>query len=148
MVYDPETGVIGLISWNVDKVVDCKKTQVTSCNLKTSFYRHIPEEVDPQTGYVIHEAEESVIVDSMPCVYSEMYGRNEFELGTSIPGIIPEQPIDLKMQLNTSSTNLQLGDYLYVHGIPYYITAINKSQYTINGEYGVIALICERSEKL
>lgn len=145
MVYDPETGFIGIVNWNVDKMVDCKRTQVTTCNIRTTVYRNVPEKVD-ETGYLVEDAHRAIIVDNMPCIYTEMYGRFEYIKTTNTPGISPDQTIEVKMQANKETLQIKSGDLFYVHGILHKIMVVNYSQLNMDGDKGVLIVICERGE--
>lgn len=145
LVYDAEQDLVGMVNWNIDMMVDCKKTQIAACNSWIVVYRHTPEVVDKR-GFLVTDAFENIIVNRMPCVYVEMYGKIEYEKGTNSPGIIPEQAVEVKVQANPETINIQTGDYFSLHNIPHKVLIVNKSQTDASGEHGVIAMICERGE--
>lgn len=145
LLYDPETGTIGMVNWNVDAMIDCKKTQVTACNIRATIKRHMPEVVD-DNGMLVTEACDRVIVNNLPCVYSEIYGRYDYGKNTNSPGIVPDQTVEIKVQANKDTLQLRSGDTLKIHDIPHKIMVINRSQLDMSGTYGTLTLICERSE--
>lgn len=146
MLYSPDNGSVGMINWNVDSMVDCKKTQVTTCNAMIVIMRHIPEVVDKRTGMLVAEAHDKVIVQSMPVVFTEMYGRYDYAKNQNTPGIIISQAIEVKLQANPETLGIKSGDFFVLRGEVHNIMVVNCSQLSIDGTKGVLDLICDRSE--
>lgn len=144
LMYDPAQQTIGMITWNVDHVVDCKKTQITKCNAWVRIVRHVPETVDNQTGYLIEPEHDECVVGTMPCVYAEMYGRYDYGVENNAPGILPDHTIEVKLQFNPETHGLRSGDKFTVKGIPHRVMIVDRSQINLEETHGVIMLICER----
>ena len=145
LVYDPESGTIGLLTYYIDSVVDCKKTQITSCNLITTVKRNIPDVLNSETGVVVTAAHQDIIAASIPCFYSSMYGRFTYEIGNNTPGIIPDQKMEVKMQWNSETSAILPGDELLVHGMKHRIMFGNYEYIDISGDHGFVIFTCERA---
>lgn len=145
-IYDPASGTIGLITYFIDNMPDCKRTQVSTCNAQIEIYRDVPENVDPATGILIEEAGTKVIVNKMPAFYSSMYGRFLYEIGNNIPGIMPDQKIELRLQWNPATKNIASGDRFMLRGIEHRVMFITYDYLDMDDENGFIVLTCERVE--
>lgn len=148
LLRDMNTGDIGMVTWNVDRVIDCKKTQVTSCNVRLKITREMPEVIDNETGYLISPKETKVLIDNFPAIFIEMYGRTDYDQATNTPGIFPDQSVDIRMQANPVTLGLQTGDRIIAHGIAHKVKVINRAQLTPDGQNGVIIVMCDREEQL
>lgn len=145
-VYDPTSGTVGLITYFIDNMPDCKRTQVSTCNAQVEVYRDVAENIDPETGMLIAEATTETVVHKCPAFYSSMYGRFLYELGNNVPGIMPDQKIELRVQWNNETKNLASGDRFVLRGIEHRVMFITYDYLDMNDEHGFIVLTCERVE--
>lgn len=145
-VYDPVSGSIGLITYFIDLMPDCKRTQISTCNAQIEIYRDVPEEVDAATGILISEAGIKNITRKMPAFYSSMYGRFLYEIGNNTPGIMPDQKIELRVQWNPETKNIASGDRFILRGIEHRVMFVTYDYLDIDDEHGFIVLTCERVE--
>ena len=143
-VYDIPSGQIGIVAWFVDSMPDCKKTQVSGCNLWATVKRRVPDEIDPDTGMLITEAHDEVIADNYPAVYSALYGRYDYEMRNNTPGIAPDQKIEVKIQFNEVTKNIREGDTLDIHGVLHRVMFTTYSTVDMDETHGIIVLTCER----
>lgn len=145
MFYDPASRTIGLVNWYVDRMVDCLRTQITECNVRVSVEREQEEILDPGTGQVLVPGGPKTLVDRMPAVYYEMYGRYDFTERTSTPGVFPDQEVEIRLQMNPETGAIQSGDTIMIRGIEHVIEIVNRSQLNMDGTRGVLSLICKRT---
>lgn len=143
-IYDIPSGVIGMITWNVDNMPDCKKTQVSSCNIYTTVYRKVGQTLDDDAR-VIEEAHEEIIAENYPAVYAGMYGRYDYEQRMNTPGIFPDQKIEVKIQFNDVTKQIESGDLLDIHGVQHRVIFTTYSFVDIDCDGGYIILTCERA---
>lgn len=146
IVYDINSGTIGMITYYVDALIDCKKTQVSACNGIFTITRDIPEVVDNKSGELVSEATQKTIVDKLPGFYSSMYGRFVYEVQNNTPGIIPDQRIEVKLQWNPETRNIKTGDKFTIRGIEHRVMFATYDYVDMDEQYGYIVLTCERVE--
>lgn len=146
IVYDTASGTIGMITYYVDTLIDCKKTQVSACNGWFTIKRHVPEKLDKKTGMVISEAGETVIADRMPGFFASMYGRYTYEVANNTPGIVPDQKIEVKLQWNPETREIKSGDTFTIRGIEHRVMFVTYDYVDMDDRYGYIVLTCERVE--
>lgn len=145
-VYDPRSGTVGLVTYYIDAMPDCKRTQVSTCNAKISLYRDVPEKLDPATGMLVSEAGQETVTDAMPAFYSSMYGRFIYEIQNNTPGIMPDQRIEVRVQWNSQTRLAAPGDRFVLRGIEHRVMFITYDFLDYDEEHGFIVLTCERVE--
>lgn len=148
LIRDDITGDIGMVTWNVDRVIDCKKTQVTSCNVRINITREMPEVIDNETGILITPQETKTLISNFPAIFIEMYGRADYEQASNTPGIFADQDTDIRVQANPITLSLRSGDRIIAHGISHKIKVINRAQLSPDGQHGLLILMCDREEEM
>lgn len=146
LIYDPMSNSVGMLTWHIENMPDCHRSQISTCNAYMSVKRNVPEKLDEMTGMVIQEASTKLVVDHMPICYGGMYGRYNYEVSNNTPGIMPDQKIEIRVQWNPETMDIKNGDFVIVRNVEHRVMFITWDYLDADDAHGYIVLTCERVE--
>lgn len=141
---DKEPADTFMAIWDVEKEVNNKRVQIQRCNMRISFSRHFPLEIDPSTGMKISEAGYRPVAEEIPCIGSVVVNKLEYTVAQGTPGLLPNHMMVIYVQWNDSTKNIDINDTTVWHGQEYKVMDVNKSEVAWDGSYGLITLTMDK----
>lgn len=138
MIINP-TGDIYVLDWEVEEQSNNAPSRALRCNMKISVTRNGGDVTDDM-GYLIEEAGEHIIVDSLPCNAYRYDGRPEYSSVSGNPGTIPNALTILTCQFNEQTKNIRIDDKFIWGNDTYIIVDINLNGMNLDGTYGTLKL--------
>lgn len=138
-----EDGKLLLLNWSVQSHPNNQATQAAECNTWLTITRRVPETTD-ELGFVVTEATDKVIVDSLPSIHSEYQGRPDFSANQSQPGITGNHLLNISCQWNEQTKNVRMGDRCMIGVYTYLIENVNIEQVDMEGHWGIVTLQARR----
>lgn len=141
-----EDGELLMLNWDIQVYINAKTTQAINCNHIVEISRHVPAKAD-RRGYVITEAHDETIVNSIPCVMSEYAGRPDYMIAQNSPGIHSDMLTVCDIQYNESTKDIMIDDFFTYANYTYHVIHIDHTQVMYaepNNVYGIIRLYCRQ----
>ena len=138
MVID-ENEEVYIFDWEVAPEANNRSTRALRCNMRTTFTRLKPEEVD-EDGFIISDGGQAPIADDIPCNAYRYDGRPEFSSISNTPGVVPNALTLLTVQYNTKTKNIRIDDEFIWGNDAYIIVDINPVGLNLNGTSGVLLI--------
>lgn len=139
MVIDSQTKEIFLLDWQVGPSPNATNSRPVRCNLRTSFTRHIAQQVD-EYGYLKGKERDIVVVDNLPINAYRYDGRPEFSASSSTVGVVPNALTIIMVQYNQQTKNIKIDDSFIWYNQEYVVIDINPVGLNIEGTSGILTL--------
>lgn len=144
ILYFPNLDIWAQVSWTVHRQVNAINTQIMLCNAWLTFERYHDEIVD-ENAILVQEAGWSGIAGRMPVSLSNTYMRFDYGKKSEMPGIIPSNLLEVKLQCNPQTMRLRIGDQFDYGPDRYKITNIEYADTDINRTHGLIKAVGEKA---
>lgn len=144
ILYFPEMDLWTQVSWTVHAQVNALNTQIMICNARLTFERYQNERVD-EYAQLIEEAGWKIAAGPIPVSLSNTYMRFDYGKKASMPGIIPSNLLEIKLQCNPMTLGLQINDQFDYGPLRYKITNIEYADTDITRTNGLLKLVGERA---
>lgn len=144
ILYFPELDIWAQVSWTVHAQVNALNTQIMLCNAWLEFERYHDEVVD-ENAMLIQEAGWAAVTGRLPVSLSNTYMRFDYGKKSEMPGIIPSNLLEVKLQCNPRTLQLHIGDQFNYGPDRYKITNIEYADTDINMTHGLLKLVGEKA---
>lgn len=144
ILYFPALDIWAQVSWTVHRQVNAINTQIMLCNAWLTFDRYHDEIVD-ENAILVQEAGWSAVTGTIPVSLSNTYMRFDYGKKAEMPGIIPSNLLEVKLQCNAQTKQLKLNDQFDYGPERYKITNIEYADTDIRHEHGLIKVVGEKA---
>lgn len=144
ILYFPELDIWAQVSWTVHAQVNALNTQIMLCNAWLEFERYHDEVVD-ENAMLIQEAGWAAVTGKLPVSLSNTYMRFDYGKKSEMPGIIPSNLLEVKLQCNLRTLQLHIGDQFNYGPDRYKITNIEYADTDISMTHGLLKLVGEKA---
>lgn len=144
ILYFPALDIWAQVSWTVHAQVNALNTQIMLCNAWLEFERHHDEIVD-ENAILIQEAGWAAVTGKLPVSLSNTYMRFDYGKKSEMPGIIPSNLLEVKLQCNPRTLQLHIGDQFNYGPDRYKITNIEYADTDISMTHGLLKLVGEKA---
>lgn len=144
ILYFPELDIWAQVSWTVHAQVNALNTQIMLCNAWLEFERYHDEVVD-ENAMLIQEAGWAAVTGRLPVSLSNTYMRFDYGKKSEMPGIIPSNLLEVKLQCNPRTLQLHIGDQFNYGPDRYKITNIEYADTDISMTHGLLKLVGEKA---
>lgn len=138
-----EDGEVFLVNWEIQEHANNKATQIAKCNLDMTVVRHVDEKLD-KDAYLIEEAHDEVIVETLPCIVAEYAGRPEYTAYAGTPGVTPDHLITVSMQWNDQTKQIEIGDEFKDGRYLYRVVNVSVDEVHRSRRSGVLKIYAKR----
>lgn len=144
ILYFPALDIWAQVSWTVHAQVNALNTQIMLCNAWLEFERYHDEIVD-ENAILIQEAGWAAVTGKLPVSLSNTYMRFDYGKKSEMPGIIPSNLLEVKLQCNPRTLQLHIGDQFNYGPDRYKITNIEYADTDISMTHGLLKLVGEKA---
>lgn len=144
ILYFPELDLLTQVSWTVHAQVNALNTQIMICNAMLTFERYHDEIVD-ENAILMEEAGWSAIAGPIPVSVSNTYMRFDYIKKAEMPGIVPSNLLEVKLQCNSLTMALCIGDQFDYGPARYKITNIEYADTDISQTHGLLKVVGEKA---
>lgn len=144
ILYFPALDIWAQVSWTVHAQVNALNTQIMLCNAWLEFERYHDEIVD-ENAMLIQEAGWAAVTGKLPVSLSNTYMRFDYGKKSEMPGIIPSNLLEVKLQCNPRTLQLHIGDQFNYGPDRYKITNIEYADTDISMTHGLLKLVGEKA---
>lgn len=144
ILYFPALDIWAQVSWTVHAQVNALNTQIMLCNAWLEFERYRDEIVD-ENAMLIQEAGWAAVTGKLPVSLSNTYMRFDYGKKSEMPGIIPSNLLEVKLQCNPRTLQLHIGDQFNYGPDRYKITNIEYADTDISMTHGLLKLVGEKA---
>ena len=144
ILYFPALDIWAQVSWTVHAQVNALNTQIMLCNAWLEFERYHDEIVD-ENAMLIQEAGWVAVTGKLPVSLSNTYMRFDYGKKSEMPGIIPSNLLEVKLQCNPRTLQLHIGDQFNYGPDRYKITNIEYADTDISMTHGLLKLVGEKA---
>ena len=144
ILYFPALDIWAQVSWTVHAQVNALNTQIMLCNAWLEFERYHDEIVD-ENAMLIQEAGWAAVTEKLPVSLSNTYMRFDYGKKSEMPGIIPSNLLEVKLQCNPRTLQLHIGDQFNYGPDRYKITNIEYADTDISMTHGLLKLVGEKA---
>ena len=144
LLYFPELEMWAQVSWTVHAQVNALNTQIMLCNAWLQFERYQDEQAD-ENAMLIREAGWHAATASLPVSLSNTYMRFDYVKKAEMPGIVPSNLLEIKLQCNPTTQKLRINDQFDYGPERYKITNIEYADTDIRQQHGLLKLVGEKA---
>lgn len=144
ILYFPALDIWAQVSWTVHSQVNALNTQIMLCNAWLEFERYHDEIVD-ENAMLIQEDGWAAVTGKLPVSLSNTYMRFDYGKKSEMPGIIPSNLLEVKLQCNPRTLQLHIGDQFNYGADRYKITNIEYADTDISMTHGLLKLVGEKA---
>lgn len=144
ILYFPVLNIWAQVSWTVHAQVNALNTQIMLCNAWLEFERYHDEIVD-ENAILLQEAGWAAVTGKLPVSLSNTYMRFDYGKKSEMPGIIPSNLLEVKLQCNPRTLQLHIGDQFNYGPDRYKITNIEYADTDISMTHGLLKLVGEKA---
>lgn len=144
ILYFPALDIWAQVSWTVHAQVNALNTQIMLCNAWLEFERYHDEIVD-ENAMLIQEDGWAAVTGKLPVSLSNTYMRLDYGKKSEMPGIIPSNLLEVKLQCNPRTLQLHIGDQFNYGPDRYKITNIEYADTDISMTHGLLKLVGEKA---
>jgi len=143
MVIQENSGKIFILDWEVSLETNNAPSRALRCNMNLTIKRHMPEITD-ESGYLVEEAGERTLVDSLPCNAYRYDGRPEFSSIVGTAGISANALTIVTCQYNKQTDDIRIDDRFVWGYETYTIVDIDLFGLSIDGKTGTLRLLAKK----
>lgn len=144
ILYFPDLDIWAQVSWTVHAQVNALNAQIMLCNAWLEFERWHDETVD-ENAMLVQEAGWSAVTGKLPVSLSNTYMRFDYGKKSEMPGIIPSNLLEVKLQCNPRTLQLRIGDQFDYGPDRYKITNIEYADTDIHMSHGLLKVVGEKA---
>lgn len=143
IVIQEQTGTVFVLDWEVSLETNNAPSRALRCNTNLTIKRNVPEETD-RYGYLIQEAGEKTIVESIPCNAYRYDGRPEFSAIVGTAGISANSITIVTVQYNKATDDIRIGDRFVWGYETYVVIDIDLFGLSLDGKSGTLRLLAKK----
>ena len=144
ILYFPALDIWVQVSWTVHAQVNALNTQIMLCNAWLEFERYHDEIVD-ENAMLVQEAGWAAVTGRIPVSLSNTYMRFDYGKKSEMPGIIPSNLLEVKLQCNPRTLQLRIGDQFNYGPDRYKVTNIEYADTDITMTHGLLKIVGEKA---
>lgn len=144
ILYFPDLDIWAQVSWTVHAQVNVLNTQIMLCNAWLEFERYHDEIVD-ENAMLVQEAGWSAVTGKLPVSLSNTYMRFDYGKKSEMPGIIPSNLLEVKLQCSPRTLQLRIGDQFNYGPDRYKVTNIEYADTDITMTHGLLKIVGEKA---
>lgn len=143
IIIQEQTGTVFVLDWEVSLETNNAPSRALRCNTNLTIKRNVPEETD-RYGYLIQEAGEKTIVESIPCNAYRYDGRPEFSAIVGTAGISANSITIVTVQYNKATDDIRIGDRFVWGYETYVVIDIDLFGLSRDGTSGTLRLLAKK----
>lgn len=143
MVIQENSGKIFILDWEVSLETNNAPSRALRCNMNLTIKRRMPEITD-ENGYLVEEAGERTLVDSLPCNAYRYDGRPEFSSIVGTAGISANALTIVTCQYNKQTDDIRIDDRFVWGYETYTVVDIDLFGLSIDGKTGTLRLLAKK----
>lgn len=144
LLYFPDLDIWAQVSWTVHAQINALNTQIMLCNAWLEFERYHDEIVD-ENAMLVQEAGWSAVTGKLPVSLSNTYMRFDYGKKAEMPGIIPSNLLEVKLQCSPRTLQLRIGDQFNYGPDRYKVTNIEYADTDITMTHGLLKIVGEKA---
>ena len=144
ILYFPALDIWAQVSWTVHAQVNALNTQIMLCNAWLEFERY-HDEIADENAMLIQEAGWAAVTGKLPVSLSNTYMRVDYGKKSEMPGIIPSNLLEVKLQCNPRTLQLRIGDQFNYGPDRYKVTNIEYADTDITMTHGLLKIVGEKA---
>lgn len=155
-----DDGLVYLLNWQIQPHANNLATQSLECNDYLTFTRALKTDNNydgsriDENGFLMparkldiemtEDKKREIVVKDIPVSYSLYAGRPDYSLSVGIPGISPNDLLNVYMQWNEKTQRIRENDRFNIGYMTYYVVDVVLSEIHISKQHGVLLINARR----